>query len=176
MHTDRVFLVGPMGAGKSTVGRQLAAALDMRFVDSDKLIEERTGASIPLIFDVEGEAGFRRRESAVIDELTGQSGLVVATGGGAVMTQGNRDCLRRGVTVYLQTSVARQLERTRHDRNRPLLQVDNPEARLAELLKVREPLYREVASITVSTDRGTVRAVIRDILAQLEKLRAAADN
>ncbi len=171
MQPERIFLIGPMGAGKSTVGKRLAQALGMEFVDSDRALEERTGASIPLIFELEGEEGFRRREAAIIDELTQRPALVLATGGGAVTTPANRRYLsERGTVVYLQTSVDRQLARTRHDKNRPLLQTPNPRARLQELLKQREPLYREIADIIVSTDHGRPGSVVRTIL---ERLRAA---
>lgn len=174
---NRVFLIGPMGAGKTTIGKRLAQALKLRFLDSDRAIEERTGASIPLIFELEGEAGFRRRERDVIDELTRQDNIVLATGGGAVMTPENREFLRtRGVAVYLQTSIAHQLERTHHDKNRPLLQTEDPRARLTELAHIREPLYREVAHIVVSTDRGNPRALVKEIQNRLEAARASGDN
>lgn len=165
---DNIYLVGPMGAGKTTIGRQLAEALGFTFVDSDHEIEQRTGANIPLIFDVEGEAGFRRRESAVIDELTQRSAIVLATGGGAVLDAANRAHLKeRGRVVYLAASIGKLLERTARDRNRPLLQTANPRARLEELMAARDPLYREVADIIVNTDRGGVRRVVKDILARL---------
>lgn len=171
-----IFLVGPMGAGKTTVGRRLAESLAMEFHDSDREIEERTGASIPLIFDIEGEEGFRRREAAVIDELTQQAGLVLSTGGGAVVTAANRTHLHsRGVVVYLKTSVERQLERTRHDRNRPLLQTADPRARLEELMAVREPLYREIAHLVVDTDAGATQ-VVREIIDRLDEAHASGDN
>ncbi len=158
-----------MGAGKSTVGRELAELLGLEFVDSDHEIEERTGVSIPWIFDLEGEAGFRAREAAVIDELTAREGLVLATGGGAVTTPGNRDVLgARGVVVYLDTPVSVQLARTRQDPNRPLLQAPDPEARLRELLEQRDPLYREVADIVVETSGGRARSVARRIVAALQ--------
>lgn len=167
---SRIFLVGPMGAGKSTIGRRLAEALGLEFVDSDRAIEERTGASIPLIFDIEGESGFRDREAQLIDELTRRDGIVVATGGGAVTREQNRRHLaERGTVVYLQTSVERQLERTRRDRNRPLLQTPDPEARLRELLAVRDPLYREVADITIDTGRGGVRGIVRELTRRLRQ-------
>lgn len=167
--SGRVFLVGPMGAGKSTVGRCLADALGYEFLDSDKVIEERTGADIPWIFDVEGEAGFRKRESDVIDELTQCGSLVLATGGGAVTGELNRKHLRdRGLVVYLQTSVDTQIERTRFDRNRPLLQIDDPAAKLRELLAQRDPWYREIADIVVNTDGKNPAAVADDILLQLK--------
>lgn len=165
---ERVFLVGPMGAGKTTIGRHLAGALGLTFLDSDREIEERTGANIPLIFDIEGEAGFRRREQAMIDELTRRPGIVLATGGGAVLSEENRRHLvARGTVIYLETTVERQLERTRLDRNRPLLQGENPRARLEELMRIREPLYREVADIIVTTDRGAIRSVVKQLVRKL---------
>jgi shikimate kinase len=177
MQQKRVFLIGPMGAGKTSVGRRLAQALGLRFVDSDHVIEERTGAAIPLIFEIEGEAGFRRRESAVIDELTQLDGIVLATGGGAVLSAENRTHLHgRGTVVYLQTTVEQQLARTRHDRNRPLLQTENPRGRLRELMQIRAPLYLETAHIRVSTDSGNPRQVVREIVRQLEARTASAQN
>lgn len=168
MHSSRIFLIGPMGAGKTTVGKRLAQALDLPFFDSDRVIEQRTGASIPLIFDVEGEAGFRRREAAIIDELTQLERVVLATGGGAVTTPENRRHLHeRGTSVYLEVSVDTQLERTRKDRNRPLLQTDDPRQRLSALFEQREPLYREVAHIVVSTEHGNIRKTLNDIMQKL---------
>lgn len=168
MRNTRIFLVGPMGAGKTTVGKRLAAVLGLPFVDSDRLIEERTGATIPLIFEIEGEAGFRRREAAVIDDLTQAERIVLATGGGAVIDPDNRRHLHeRGVVVYLEASVDKQLERTRKDKNRPLLQTDDPRARLATLFEQRQPLYREIAHIVVSTDRGNARSILNDIVRRL---------
>lgn len=159
-----VILVGPMGAGKSTIGRQLAQILHYEFVDSDHEIEARTGADIPWIFDVEGEEGFRRREEAVIDELTQRSGIVLATGGGAVTREANRRAISaRGIVVYLKTSVEQQLARTAKDRKRPLLQKAEPRKVLTELMKVREPLYLEVADHVVDTDVANIRDVAQQI-------------
>ena len=164
-----VFLVGPMGAGKSTIGRQLARELKHEFVDSDREIEERTGVDIPFIFDMEGEAGFRRREARVIDELTRRSGIVLATGGGAVLDPENRRHLAsRGTVIYLRTSVDQQLARTARDKKRPLLQTEDPRARLEELLREREPLYRSVADIVVETDGRSVRDVVRELVRLLK--------
>jgi shikimate kinase len=159
------FLVGPMGAGKSTIGRLLSEELQLAFIDSDREIEEKAGASIPWIFDVEGESGFRERETAAIDELTQQSGLVLATGGGAVIRPENRRFLRsRGIVVYLQTSVETQLERTSKDKNRPLLQQNDPRQVLTDLLNIRHPHYVEIADITAETDTLTPKAVVALIL------------
>lgn len=154
-----------MGAGKSTLGRYLAQLLKRPFFDSDKVIEERTGANIPWIFDVEGEQGFRRREEEVIDELTQLPGIVLATGGGVVMREANRRHLHeRGVVVYLWTPVDVQLARTRQDRNRPLLQQDDPEKVLANLFQIRDPLYRQTAHHLVATSSGNMKRVSDQIL------------
>lgn len=159
-----VILVGPMGAGKSTIGRQLAHLLHFEFIDSDHEIEARTGADIPWIFDVEGEEGFRRREEAVIDELTRRTGIVLATGGGAVTREANRRAIsNRGIVIYLKTSVEQQLVRTAKDRKRPLLQNAEPRKVLTELIKVREPLYLEVADHVVDTDVSNIRDVAQQI-------------
>lgn len=163
-----IFLVGPMGAGKTTIGRQLADLLRWEFVDSDHEIEARTGANIPWIFDIEGEEGFRLREEHVIDILTQRRHIVLATGGGAVMRAENRRHLHeRGTVVYLETPVERQLERTARDHNRPLLQTPNPRARLTELLRIRDPLYREVAHHIMPTERTSARDVAWHILQAL---------
>jgi shikimate kinase len=145
-----LFFVGPMGAGKTTVGRRVAARLGLAFHDLDHEIEAHTGAAIPLIFDVEGESGFRQREETVLAELAARSNLVVSTGGGAVLSAANRRCLReRGFVVYLETTVEQQLARLARDRNRPLLAAPNRRERLLELAAVRDPLYREVADLVV---------------------------
>lgn len=168
--SGNLFLVGPMGAGKSTIGRRLAQELGREFADSDKEIEQRTGASISWIFEKEGEAGFREREKAMIDELTRKSGIVLATGGGAVLDADNRRCFQeRGFVIYLCTSVEEQLRRTRRDSNRPLLQTPDPRAKLEELLRIRDPLYREVADFVVRTDGRYVRRVVQMILRCLER-------
>ncbi len=170
MHTPSLFLVGPMGAGKSTVGRLLAERLGFDFHDSDQEIEARTGATIPMIFDIEGEAGFRRREAQVIDELTQKPNIVLATGGGAVLRADNRKHLRsRGFVIYLHSDVDNLFERVRHDRKRPLLQNDDPKGTLAEILRQREPLYREVADLVVQTEAVPVSNVVRRILTQLKE-------
>jgi len=168
---DNFFLVGLMGAGKSSVGRQLASVLDMDFMDSDAEIELRTGVDIPLIFELEGEAGFRRRETRVIGDLTGRQNLVLATGGGVVLDEQNRQVLKsRGFVIYLQASVDQLLERTSRDRRRPLLYTDDPRARLLELLQQREPLYEEIADLIVNTDRRGVRQVVDEISDQIRSL------
>jgi shikimate kinase len=167
-HPQNLFLVGPMGAGKSAVGRQLARLLHLEFVDSDEEIESRTGVDIAFIFEKEGEAGFRKREVRVIDDLSRKDGVVLATGGGAIMDPRNRNHLGgRGFVVYLHTSVDQQLSRTRKGRERPLLENDDPRAVLEALMAIREPLYREIADLTVDTDGRKVRAVANEILDRL---------
>jgi len=164
-----LFLTGPMGAGKSTIGRQLSRQLRMPFHDSDHEIERRTGVDIPLIFELEGEAGFRKRERAIIDELTRLDGVVLATGGGSILDPQNRDDLTsRGTVIYLHTSVGQQLKRTGRDRNRPLLQTGDPRGKLGELMAVREPLYRETADIIINTDGMRVTDVVKQIIGQLD--------
>lgn len=165
---QRIFLVGPMGAGKTSVGRQLAHALALDFVDADHEVERRAGVDIATIFEFEGEAGFRRRERLVIDELTQRDGIVLATGGGAVLDPANRhDLAERGRVVYLDTSVAEQLRRTRRDRGRPLLQSGDRRATLEKLYEERDPLYREVADIVVETNGRRRRSTVDRILARL---------
>ncbi len=165
MQIRNYILVGPMGAGKSTIGRLLAKELGLPFKDSDKEIEDRTGASIPLIFDVEGEVGFRDREQAVIAELCREQGLVLATGGGAILRPENRQAMLAGaVVIYLHASVEHQLARTARDRNRPLLQTANPGQVLANLLAIRDPLYREVATLIIETDTRPPRMVVQEIM------------
>ena len=166
-----VFLVGPMGSGKTAVGRRLAARLGYRFVDSDAEIERRTGVDIPYIFEKEGEEGFRVREREVIDELSRQEGVVLGTGGGAILAADSRERLAaRGLVVYLETSVGQQLARTRRSSHRPLLHTDDPRGRLEALMTVREPLYRSLAAITVRTDGRKVGSVVDEIAGELARL------
>jgi 3-dehydroquinate synthase len=166
---QNVFLVGLMGAGKTTIGRILARKLGLKFVDSDHEIEARTGASIPWIFEIEGEPSFRRREADVIRELTGQDGLVLATGGGAILDPDNRAHLKaRGTVIYLRASVHSILQRTAHDKNRPLLQTADPRRKLEELMAVRDPLYMEIADVVIDTGRPNVQSMVQTILTQLE--------
>lgn len=166
---NNIFLVGPMGAGKSTIGRQLADALSFQFEDSDHEIQRRTGVDIPTIFEYEGEEGFRKREEQVIADLTEQDGIVLATGGGAVLRETNRQRLTaRGVVIYLHCSPEQQFARTNRDRNRPLIQTADPLQSLRDIMEIREPLYRQVADLVVSTEkRGTV-AVVKEIRRRLE--------
>lgn len=164
-----IFLVGMMGAGKTSVGRVLAKRLSKVFYDSDHVIEDRTGVKIPVIFEIEGESGFRHRESAVLDELTALDAVVLATGGGAVLAQENRDRLRtRGTVVYLRASVKDLLNRTRYDKNRPLLQTADPRARLNELYEMRDPLYREVAHVTIDTGNQSLTTLVNRLHQVLE--------
>lgn len=159
-----------MGSGKTTVGRALAKKLNKQFIDSDHEIEARTGASIPLIFEIEGEAGFRQREAEAIADLTRQQGIVLATGGGAILDPENRKCLKnRGIVIYLRASVTSILQRTSHDKSRPLLQTADPRRRLEELARVREPLYCEIADIVIETGRPNVQSLVQTILVQLEQ-------
>ncbi len=171
--TGNVFLVGLMGAGKTTVGKLLAKHLHKTFLDSDHELEQRTGVNIPLIFELEGEEGFRARESALIRELAQRRDIVLATGGGAVLRPENRAALANGGTVvYLNASVEDLWLRTRHDRNRPLLQTADPKARLRELLAQRDPLYREIADIIVTSGHHSVNHVVREIEQKLAALAA----
>lgn len=165
---SNIFLVGPMGAGKTTIGRNLAQIVGKRFVDADREVETRSGASISLIFELEGEAGFRRRERAVIEDLTAGEGMVVATGGGAVLDPSNRALLRKhGTVVYLHAPLDVLVRRTRRDRSRPLLQTADPRARLEQIVRERDPLYREVADIIVETDHRSVRSVVNEVARRL---------
>ncbi len=160
-----------MGVGKSTIGRQLAKLLRMEFKDTDHEIRRRTGVDIPTIFDFEGEEGFRRREKAVVEELANNTGLVLATGGGVVLDPDNRRCLSaRGVVVYLSCSTEQQYDRTRQDRNRPLLQTDDPKGKLQDLMNEREPIYREMADLVVSTEKRNAAVVAREIEKSLNEL------
>ena len=166
------FLVGPMGSGKTAVGRHLARALRLPFHDSDAEIERRTGVDIPFIFEKEGEAGFRQREREALEALTALAGIVLATGGGAVLLPENRRLLsERGCVVYLETSVAQQTERVRHGRHRPLLANGDPATRLGDLMDARAPLYSEVADIVVPTDGRRVNSVAEQVLRELAAAR-----
>lgn len=157
-----------MGAGKTTVGRALAKKLNKRFVDSDHEIEARTGASIPLIFEIEGEASFRQREAEVIRDLTAEENIVLATGGGAILRPENREFLKtRGTVIYLRASVNSILHRTAHDKNRPLLQTADPRQKIEQLAREREAFYREVAHMIVETGRPNVQLLVQSILDQL---------
>lgn len=176
---DNIFLIGPMGVGKTTIGRHLAQELDLLFLDSDREIEQVTGADIPWIFDVEGEQGFRVREAKMIDALTARDGIVLATGGGAILAPESRKNLHdRGTVVYLRAGISQLHQRTAKDRNRPLLQTDDPRERIEQLMKERDPLYRETAHVIVDTSRRNPRSVIADILERVNSYRSslAADQ
>ena len=163
-----IFLVGPMGAGKSTIGRHLADELHLDFFDSDQEIERRTGADIAWIFDLEGEDGFRKREVNVINDLTDKQGIVLATGGGSIVTKAVRNRLSaRGIVVYLQTTIDKQVARTQRDKRRPLLQNEDPEQVLRDLAEMRNPLYEEVADYIVDTDDQSARAVANQIISKI---------
>ena len=173
--TGNIFLVGLMGAGKTSVGRLLARHLHKSFHDCDHEIERRTGVRIPVIFDIEGEAGFRARETVVLRELVALKDIVLATGGGAVLRAENRRALvENGAVVYLRASLDDLWRRTRHDRSRPLLQIADPRARLAELYDERDPLYREVASIIVDTGNQSLRRLAHSIEHRLHDYSCAA--
>ena len=164
-----------MGAGKTTIGRILARKLGMRFIDSDHEIEARTGASIPWIFEIEGEPSFRRREAEVIRDLTAQQGIVLATGGGAVLSAESRAYLKaRGTVIFLRANASSILQRTGHDKNRPLLQTADPRRRIEEMIVAREPLYQEVADVIIDTGRPNVQSMVQTILTHLAGLECQA--
>lgn len=164
-----VFLIGPMGVGKSTIGRLLADLLKLEFYDTDQEIVDRCGASIDWIFDIEGEDGFRARENKVLFELSDMSGIVLATGGGSIILPENRERLAaRGTVVYLKANVKQQMERTAKDKTRPLLQVDDRLGKLEELALERNPMYDSIAEITIETGEGSVRTIGNEIVRQLE--------
>jgi len=172
MHKQKnIFLIGLMGTGKTTVGRQLSRKLKMDFYDSDRVIEERTGADIPLIFEKEGEAGFRKREAEVIDELTQKQGIILATGGGAVLDVKNRNHLiNRGTVFYLKSNLKTLIDRTSKDKNRPLLQAEEPvKAILKRLLEERGPLYEETADYVIETANNSIHGVIQAIIVSLKE-------
>lgn len=169
LNPNNIFFVGLMGAGKTTVGKSVAKRLGRPFFDSDHEIEARCGVRIPTIFELEGEDGFRQREVLAIDELTRREGIVLATGGGAVLRPENRAHLHeRGVVVYLRANPYDLWQRTRHDRNRPLLQTENPRAKLEALYAQRDPLYREVAHFVIETGKPSVAQLVNMVLMQLE--------
>jgi shikimate kinase len=173
-----LFFIGPMGAGKTTVGRRVADLLALPFYDLDHEIEEHSGAAIPLIFDVEGEAGFRARESAVLAELAAHSGIVIATGGGAVLAEINRRCLHeRGFVVFLETTVDEQLSRLARDRKRPLLAAPDRRVRLEQLAAQRDPLYREIADMTLPAGHsGSTPALAQRLVAELHDAWQRGDS
>ncbi|MFT4562747.1 MAG: shikimate kinase [Gammaproteobacteria bacterium] len=164
MTQPRIFLVGPMGAGKTTIGRRIAKSLRKNFVDADQELEQRTGASVALIFDVEGEAGFREREKRVIEELTQLNDVVLATGGGAVLDPDNRTALsKRGFVIYLHALVEELVERTRRDASRPLLNTDDPIGKMREIMVQRDSLYRSIADLVIDTGKVSLTEVVKEI-------------
>lgn len=170
MSKPNIILIGLMAVGKSTVGRMLANLLDYRFLDADQVIEARAGAPIPWIFDREGEAGFRDREQQVLDEVTRESGIVLATGGGAVLRPANRALLKeRGIVVLLESSIDRLVDRTRRDTKRPLLRQGDPREVLTRLAQERGPLYSEIAQFRFVTDRRGPKSLARDIVNRLQE-------
>ncbi|MEK6807339.1 MAG: shikimate kinase AroK [Pseudomonadota bacterium] len=172
--SQNIFLIGPMGAGKTTVGRRLAALCGLRFVDSDQAIEERTGVDIPLIFEKEGESGFRRREAQILDELTAQTDVVIATGGGAILDADTRARLKaRGFVVFLNAGLEQQLSRTRRTSHRPLLKTGDRRETLTRLFAIREPLYREAAHLELSTTGRNAQVLAALIAAQRQQIETA---
>ena len=165
-----IILVGPMGAGKTTIGKQLAQQLGREFYDCDRVIEEHTGADIPLIFELEGEQGFRKREKNMLLELTQKEDIVLATGGGAVLDPENRKQLTKsGFVIYLNAPLSQLINRTSKDKNRPLLQTADPRKKLEEIMAVRDPLYREVADAIIETDGSPVRNVVKKLVTLAKK-------
>lgn len=172
LQSGNLILVGMMGSGKTTMGRVLAKHFGKAFVDSDEEIQRRTGVTIPHIFDVEGEAGFRQRESAAIGDLAGRDNMVLATGGGAVLMEQNRAMLHQsGIVIYLKANVHYLWQRTRHDRNRPLLQTGDPYAKLTELFQQRDPLYMQVADIVIHSGKQSAHALMLQLVGEIETFR-----
>ena len=168
---SNIYLIGPMGAGKSTVGRQLAKFLNREFVDCDREIEARTGVTISLIFELEGEAGFRKREKKLLAELVQADGIVMSTGGGVVLDETNRSLLvSRGFTIYLRAPIDLLVQRTHKDRNRPLIQTDDPDAAMRSLMEEREPLYQQVADLVIKTSYRPAKYVVKEITRRLAAL------
>jgi len=167
MHSNLI-LIGPMGAGKSSVGKRLAKKLNRKFYDCDKVLEDRTGVAISTIFELEGEDGFRQRETKILEELLQLENYVIATGGGAVLSDANIHLISsHGITVYLKASVNSQIKRTRHDKKRPLLQTQDRHATLEKLAKQRNPIYEQLADITIDTDNQSISASIEEITSKL---------
>jgi shikimate kinase len=172
LQSGNLVLVGMMGSGKTTMGRALAKHLGKIFVDSDEEIIKRTGVTVPHIFDIEGESGFRLRETAAIRDLVGRDNMVLATGGGAVLAEQNRAMLQQnGIVIYLKTNVHDLWQRTRHDRNRPLLQTKDPYAKLSELFKQRDPLYQQVSDIVVQSGKQSVHTLMLRLMDEIDAFR-----
>ncbi len=165
---NNIYLVGPMGAGKSSIGKRLAKRIDREFYDSDRVLEERTGVAITTIFELEGELGFRNRETNILKDLVQLDNAVIATGGGVILRETNRKLMKSsGTIVFLQTSIDTQLKRTRHDKKRPLLQTGNRRAKLMALAKERDPVYEDLADITICTDSQSISSSVSQIIKQL---------
>ena len=170
--SNNLILIGMMGSGKTTMARSLARHLGKTFVDSDEEITKRTGVTIPHIFDIEGEAGFRQRETAAIQEIMSRENIVLATGGGAVLAEENRQLMKHGgIIIYLRANVHDLWQRTRHDRSRPLLQTRDPQAKLRELLRVRDPIYQQVADITIQSGKQSAHALMLLLVEEIEKYK-----
>lgn len=170
---ENIFLIGPMGAGKSTIGRQLAEEINYSFIDSDKIISERTGVDIPTIFEFEGEKGFRKREEEILAELVINKHTVLATGGGAILNTTVRKLLKQhGFVIYLKTTVAEQLKRIGDDKNRPLMQTDNPKQQLESLMLQRAPLYEATADLIFDTNRYKIKTINQEIIKKLKSVYA----
>jgi shikimate kinase len=168
--TDNIFLVGPMGSGKSTIGRQLARILRKRFYDSDREIEKRTGVTISWIFEREGEEGFRDREQRIIEELSAKQNIVLATGGGSILREENRELLKQnGKVIYLSSTVDQLYKRTANDKKRPLLQTGDRRQQVENLFKMRDPLYREVADIVIQTGSRSVQNTVNTVIRKLKQ-------
>ena len=175
LQSGNLILVGMMGSGKSTMGRTLAKHLGKTFVDSDEEIIKRTGVTVPHIFDIEGEAGFRQREAVAIRELARRDNIVLATGGGAVLDERNRTMLQQnGIVIYLNATVHDLWQRTRHDRNRPLLQTDDPYGKLTELFHQRDPVYRLISDIIVQTGKQSAQTLMLRLVDEIEAFRKKA--
>jgi shikimate kinase len=175
LQSGNLILVGMMGSGKTTMGKALSRQLGKSFVDSDEEIIKRTGVTVPHIFDIEGEAGFRLRETAAIKDLTARDNLVLATGGGAVLAEENRAALQHnGIVIYLKASVHDLWQRTRHDRNRPLLQTKDPHGRLTELFQQRDPLYQQVSDIVVQSGKQSVHALMQHLIEKIDAYRKSS--
>ena len=177
MDRGNIFLVGMMGAGKTTIGRALAQRLHLRFVDTDRIMVERTGVPVATIFEIEGEEGFRKRESAVLAEVAGSDAQVIATGGGSILAHENRELMhRRGTVIYLRAQVDALWERTRHDTSRPLLATPDPRATLASLLEKRDPLYREAAHLIVDTGPQSAAVLVNRVMSALRQNAAGVSR
>lgn len=168
MSKTNIILIGPMGSGKSTIGNLLSKKLHREFIDSDHFIEHKTGVDIPRIFDVEGEEGFRQRETDALKELSQLNDIVLATGGGSVIKKENQHILNSaGFIVFLDTSIHQQMHRLKKDKKRPLLQTDDPKSKLEELLKQRKPIYQELADFTIKTDHKYAKSILNEIIKNL---------